>query len=66
MNKVKVKAVGHGFGYNRYPVEFHFFTTEDDKDEIRGKAIRRAKDATACDCVTITEIDIDYAGDDDE
>jgi hypothetical protein len=61
MITVKVKAIGHGTGFNQYAIEFEFTSnlddlTEDDRDELKSRARRIAKDKTACDHVSINEI----------
>lgn len=65
--QIKVKAVGHGLGYNRYPVEFEFSMngSRDDwgdedqlNEEVNERAMRKAKDKTACNAVTIERLEI--------
>lgn len=59
MLKVIVKGAGNGMGYNSYPASIEFFVSESaDEYEIKAKAIRRLRDATACDSVTIHTIEV--------
>lgn len=62
MIKVTVKAIGHGLGYNNYPVEFDFtlngsvddFENDDyEKDKLNQVTRKKAQRKTACNSVTI-------------
>lgn len=57
---VKVKGVGNGLGFNSYPIDFTFtmngLRSDWEDDEIKARAIRKAKDNSGCDSVTIKSI----------
>lgn len=65
---VNVKAVGHGLGYNKYPVVFSFKMNvgenyADEEEElylIGSRVTREAKKKTCCDQVTISSYSFDY------
>lgn len=60
MFKIKATGVGHGLGYNTYPVEVEFsingkpsdYDDEDGFYSIGARVLRKLKDKSACDHVS--------------
>lgn len=59
MITVQVRAIGHGTGWNNYPVDFTFSMSEGyDHEEIIARARRMARDKTACNALTLKHVSI--------
>ncbi len=67
MMVIKVKATGHGLGYTKYPVEFEFNMNGDKtswgdedqfQDELNERVRKQAQRKTACNSVTIQDVEI--------
>lgn len=62
MMNIKVKAVGFGFNWTTYPVEFEFTMngTQDswEEGEIDRRIFSKVREKTACDKVEIKNVEI--------